>query len=125
MLLLLNLVIAIMSDTFAKLTDLKDGLFSQGIVQAIPSYKNNTHYGGLIVAFPPFNLLTMLFLPIMLCYKDKDKLKKFNNRLCRSAYFPICFISAMLFTISNFLMIPLAFVKTLVHKFELWKNHNW
>ena len=28
MLLLLNLVIAIMSDTFAKLTDLKDGLFS-------------------------------------------------------------------------------------------------
>ena len=70
-------------------------------------------------------MLTLLFLPVMLCYKDKDNLKKFNSRLCRAAYFPICLISATLFTLVNFLMIPLAFIKSLVHKFELWKNHGW
>ena len=38
MLLLLNLVIAIMSDTYALYEKVMLGLFSQGIIEAIPSY---------------------------------------------------------------------------------------
>ena len=65
-LLLLNFVIAIMTDTYANLAELKLGLFAQGIVEAIPSYKNHKRYGGLIVMLPPFNLLAFVLLPIYL-----------------------------------------------------------
>ena len=41
MLLLLNLVIAIMSTTYAEFAEVKLGLYLQGIIEAIPSYKNN------------------------------------------------------------------------------------
>ena len=41
MLLLVNLVIAIMSDTYRYFAEIKLGLFSQGIIEAIPSYRNN------------------------------------------------------------------------------------
>ena len=71
MLLLLNLVIAIMSDTYRRYSDVRLGLFAQGIIEAIPSYKNDRRYGALISAFPPFNLLTMGCLPVMLCIKDR------------------------------------------------------
>ena len=60
-----------------------------------------------------------------MCIKDREKLKKFNSRLCQIAYFPICLLSALFFFICNLLMLPLAFFKALFHKFELWKNHNW
>ena len=63
--LLINLVIALMSDTYTKLTDVKLGLYSQGIIEAIPCYKNNKYYGGLIVMIPPLNVLSFLLLP---CY---------------------------------------------------------
>ena len=38
MLLLLNLVIAIMADTWATLSEVKLGLYLKGIVESIPAY---------------------------------------------------------------------------------------
>ena len=67
LLILLNLVIAIMSDTYGRLTDNRLGLYSQGIIEAIPSYKNDRRYGGLIVAVPPLNILTSFMLPFFCC----------------------------------------------------------
>jgi len=100
------------------------GLFSQGIIEAIPTYKNDKRYGALIVAFPPFNLLTFLCLPVILCCKSPDKLKKINTIICKIAYFPVILISSLIFTISNILMIPLAYFKCLYHKYKLCKVHS-
>ena len=41
LLIMVNLVIAIMTDTYAKLSEVQMGLFGAGIIEAIPSYKNN------------------------------------------------------------------------------------
>lgn len=41
LLLLLNLVIAIMSDTYQSYSGVKLGLYSQEIIEAIPMYKND------------------------------------------------------------------------------------
>ena len=81
MLLLVNLVIAIMSDTYRYYSELKLGLFSSGIIEAIPSYRNNKRFGALISATPPFNLLTMFSLPVMLCIKDPHKQEAFNMKI--------------------------------------------
>ena len=124
MLLLLNLVIAIMSDTYRMYADVRLGLFSQGIIEAIPSYKNDKRYGALISAFPPFNILTMLCLPAMLCIKDRKKLEKFNLALCKIIYVPIVFCMAIYFSFVNALMIFPAYVKCLIHKYKLYKRYE-
>merc|ERR1712176_522341 len=59
-----------MSDTYSAYSNKMLGLFSQGIIEAIPAYKNDRRFGALIVAFPPFNVLTFLCLPILLCIKN-------------------------------------------------------
>lgn len=101
------------------------GLFSQGIIDAIPTYKNDKRYGALIVAFPPFNILTFLCLPFLLCTKDLGKLHKFNKVVCRIAYFPVLILTAFYFTVCNFFLIPLAYFKSVFHKYRLWKKHGW
>ena len=63
LLLMLNLVIAIMSDTYSALSEVKLGLYLQGIVEATPSYKNDKRYGGLICMTPPFNIFAYFILP--------------------------------------------------------------
>ena len=122
MLLLLNLVIAIMSDTYTFYVNVRLGLFSQGIIEAVPSYQNDKRYGALISAFPPFNLITMLMLPIMLCIKDRKKLESFNMAVCKLVYVPVALFMALYFAIVNFLLIPFAYIKTIVHKFKLYKT---
>ena len=67
MLVLVNLVIGIMSDTYAHYVQYRKSLFSKNIIEAIPSYKNDKQYGSIISAFPPFNLIALIFLPILLC----------------------------------------------------------
>ena len=124
MLLLLNLVIAIMSDTYSAFATVKLGLFSQGIIEAIPSYKNDKHYGFLISAFPPFNLLTMLCLPFMLCIKNRKKKDAFNMTICKICYLPVMFFTSLAFIIMNLLLVPFAYGKSLAHKYRLYKNHN-
>ena len=123
MLLLLNLVIAIMSDTYRIYSEVMLGLFSQGIIEAIPSYKNDIRYGALISAPPPFNLLTMIFcLPMMLCVKERSKLEKFNLGVCKIIYFPVVCCTSIYFIIANFLMIPFAYCKCIIHKYKLYKK---
>ena len=117
-------VIAIMTDTYRLYAEVKLGLFAQGIIEAIPSYKNNKYYGALISATPPFNMLTMLCLPVMLLIKDKKKLESFNMAVCRIIYFPVCVFSAVYFTICNIILVPFAFFKALWHKMLLWRRSD-
>ena len=60
---LLNLVIAIMSSTYSELSMDKLGMYSSGIIHAIPAYKNDKRYGGLICALPPLNVFAYFLLP--------------------------------------------------------------
>ena len=79
LLLMLNLVIAIMSDTYAKLSQVQLGLYSVGIIEAIPSYKNDKRYGGLIVMTPPISLFAYPLWPAYHCIKNKERLAAFNR----------------------------------------------
>jgi hypothetical protein len=122
MILMLNLIIAIMSDTYTHLSYVKLGLYSQGIIEAIPVYKNDKHYGGLIVATPPINVITFLWTPCLACKKDKESLQKLNMRICRVIYFPVALVITIWFFLCNMILTPLALVKSLLHKCLLYKR---
>lgn len=73
-LILLNIVIALMSDTYQTMTSVRKGLYNYNIVQIEPSYKLDKYYGGLIIFNPPFSIISFLLLPFYLTIKDKKRL---------------------------------------------------
>ena len=76
-LILLNLVIAIMSEVINSIRSSKDGLYFSKIIEASPSWKNDKHYGFLIYAFIPLNVITLCLLPV--CSKMGDKMLAKNE----------------------------------------------
>jgi hypothetical protein len=60
---LLNLIIAILANTFNIFEPKSLALYYDGIIEAIPMYKYNKTYSALNCAFPPFNCLMVPFLP--------------------------------------------------------------
>jgi len=110
MLLLLNLVIAIMSDTWANLSEVKLGLYLKGIVEAIPVYKNDKRYGGLICMTPPLNIFALILLPVYHFTTDKDKLERLNNRVCQVTYMPFALAFTVIFLAGSLVMTPFAWL---------------
>lgn len=78
MILLLNLVIAILTETYGRFSKVKLGLYYDGIVDAISSLKYDKRYGALITAVPPLNILMFLTLPVFLLLKNPRTIKKIN-----------------------------------------------
>ena len=72
---MLNFIIAILADTYAKLSTQSLGLYYDGLISRIPIYEDDIFYGGLIVGVPPFNMLALPMIPFYLLVKDEDKLR--------------------------------------------------
>jgi len=70
MLLLLNLLIAIMSETYIRFSQLKTGLLHKQIVRTMPVYKFEKSYSCLISAPPPLNAIVLPFFPYFIMSKD-------------------------------------------------------
>ena len=124
MVLLINLVIAILSETYTRLSDQKLGLYYDGVIEVIPAYKYRKFYGALIAACPPFNLLIFPFLPIYAFNRKKIKLRLLNNILIKVIFAPFAIIYTTIFTGGNILMIPVAYIVTVYRKFKLIFNHT-
>jgi len=122
LLMLLNLVIAIMSDTYGFFVDEKLGLYFSGVIEAMPVYKTDKRYGALISAIPPFNLIVTLLIPFFLGTTDENKLIKLNSAVCKMFYFPIAFITTIVFTAFNLALWPLATLYSLIHKAFIFIN---
>jgi hypothetical protein len=119
MVLLVNLIIAILSETYQRLSMQKLGLYYDGVIEVIPAYKYKKFYGALIAACPPFNLLVLPFLPFFACSRRKIKVRKLNNILVNIIYFPFALIYACVFSLVNILMLPIAYIITTYRKFRL------
>jgi hypothetical protein len=119
MVLLVNLIIAILSETYQRLSIQKLGLYYDGVIEVIPAYKYKKFYGALIAACPPFNLLVLPFLPFFALTNKKTKVRRLNNALVKVIFFPFALIYATLFSLINILMWPLAYVVTIYRKAKL------
>ena len=73
-LILLNVVIAMMADTYAMLSSVRQGIYNYSVLSMFPSYKLDKHYGGLVSYTYPYSMFAFFLLPFYLCIKDKKKL---------------------------------------------------
>ena len=97
----------------------KIGLFWATCINESPKYKYDKRYGVLVMM--PFILswIGFLSLPVLLCTKKKKILAIYNNIFFYVGY---SFLTPFLITIFmavNLLLLPLAYIKTFIHKVQL------
>ena len=78
MILMINLLIAIMSDAYALLSDVKTGIFWAKIISEMPKHGYDKHYGALTMFPFFFSWLSFLVMPLLIFVKDLETLKKIN-----------------------------------------------
>jgi hypothetical protein len=78
MIVMFNLVIAILSEVYARLAPLELGLYYDNLISSLPAMKYNKEYGYMILLPPPFNLLYVPFMPLWVIQLSDEKQKKLN-----------------------------------------------
>ena len=118
-LLFLNVVIAMMADTYAMMTSMRKGIYNFNIIKSASVYKLDKYYGGIILLNTPLSVFSFLLLPYYALVKDKKRLETFNSRVYCSVYAIFVVFLAAIFLALNLIMMPFAFIKTCVHKINL------
>ena len=121
-LVLLNVVVAMMADTYALMTTQRKGLYNYNIVKSQSVLKLDKYYGGLILLPYPFCVITFLLLPIYLLVSDKETLLAFNKGVYRVFYTFFSLLIGAVFLALNLAMMPFAYLKTVLMKLILVKN---
>ena len=125
MILMINLLIAIMSDTYASLSTVRNGLYLKMVIWEMPKLAYDSQYGVLSMVPYPLSWLGLLALPFLFFIKDRETVKTINSVCQNIVFLPISLCLLAIFMIVNLVLIPLAYVKTAVHKFLLLiRFHN-
>ena len=124
MILLINLLIAIMSDMYALMSEVRTGLFWGSVINEMPKLQYSSAYGALNIFPFFFAWLSFLAMPFLVCIKNRDTLKTINNALCYIVYFPLSVLVLAVFMAVNALLIPFAYLKTVYHKMLLLKRYR-
>ena len=119
LLILINVVIAMMADTYGIMTSLRLGIYSHSVLRAAPAYAQEKHYGALALLPAPFAVISFLTIPYYLCVSDKARLQRFTKRFNVGIYFFLCLITSSIFIALNIIMVPFAYLKTCYHKMKL------
>lgn len=116
---LLNFIIAILADTYSKLSGQSLGLYYDGIISRIPVYEDDSRYGSLIVGTLPFNSLAIIMVPLFCCIKNERRLNALNDKCTKVMFAPIALIVTLAFVAINLALLPLAYLSALYHKLKL------
>lgn len=116
---LLNFIIAILADTYGKLSSQSLGLYYDGIIARIPVYEDDSRYGGLIIGTPPFNVLAVLLVPIFCCVKDERKQRVINDKFVKLLFLPVALLLTVTFMAFNLVMLPFAYLTAIYQKYTL------
>ena len=103
---------------------MRQGLFWRSIINEMPKYEYHEHYGVLSMLPFAFSWLSLLFLPLLLWVKNKRVLAKINQVCFVIAYVPVFLVCLAFFMISNLLLLPFAYLKTIVHKATLMRRYK-
>jgi len=116
--LLLNLIIAILSNTFMVFEPKSLSLYYDGVIDNISMYKYSKGFGALICGSPPFNILMLPFLPFYMIWPHA-KLLKFNKILMWYVYAPVLVASTMAFFAINTFLLPFGYLSSLFFKINI------
>ena len=119
MILMINLLIAIMSDTYSSLSEVRTGLYWAQVIKEMPKLAHDKYYGSLAMFPFPFGWLSIISMPFLLCSNNKDWLESVNNVFMHIVYFPVMLVLLVIFITVNLVLIPIAYLKTIAHKIAL------
>jgi len=114
---MLNLVIAILSETYARLSPQRLGLYYDSLIATLPALSYDKKYGSLILLPPPLNVITIFMMPYFAFKDPKDpQIKVCNKTLTKIFYFPFAFGLTTIFMMYNIIMIPFAYLSAVGYK---------
>jgi uncharacterized integral membrane protein len=118
--LLLNLLIAILSSTYAMLEGEKLVLYINEILKLRSTLEYDKQCSALVSSFPPYNIIALLFSPFIMIKKEPVTL---NLVLFHIEYAPLLLILLIVFIAGNLVLIPFAYIKGIyVNLQQLWSN---
>ena len=121
---LLNFIIAILADTYTKLSAKSLGLYYDGIIARIPVYEDDSRYGGLIIGIPPVNIFAVLLVPFFCLSKDKRSIRAVNEIFTKLIYAPIAVLITACFAAFSLLMVPFAYLVAIYEKIKILALHK-
>lgn len=114
--LVLNLIIAILSNTFNMFEPKSKGLYLSKILSVRPTMSYDERFGALLIGLPPFNCHLILSVPVFLIM---DRPEKFNSFLVGIQHFLLIVVYLILFFTICVALIPFAYLKALIFKFSV------
>lgn len=122
---LVNLLIALLSNVYRALSIEVDASHRSVLISFNRRYKWNKEYGFLILLTTPFNIINFFVLPIFFLLRRKYSLRHLNLKISK-IYFLIFYFPFMILlsVIYNLCLIPLAYLKGIIYSFVNEKNHK-
>ena len=111
--LILNLLIAILTNTQAGLEANKLVLYVREILNIRNKMEYNKRYSALVSSFSPWNGVLIPVLPIFLLARDS---RSINSLMLHVEYIPIVYALTLVFLIGNLLLMPFAYLHALFLK---------
>lgn len=114
--LILNLIIAILQNTYNIFNTKSNGLYLSKILMMRDDLQYDEHYGAFILGLSPLNIVTIPFLPIVLFMKPSTTLIKINGYLMAAQY--LLFMSMLFagFLAISIILLPIAYLYSVVRK---------
>ena len=106
--LLLNLLVAILSSTYALLETKKMVLYINEILKLRNSLEYDRNCSSLVSSFPPWNLISLVFLPLIMIFKSPVYI---NNIVFHLNYIPLLLLVSVAYICSNAILLPFAYIK--------------
>ena len=105
--LLLNFIIAILSNTYNIFDNRSNGLYLSKILSTRDELNYDHSYGAFLSAMPPINIIQLPFIPFALIFRYGDaKLMQVNRLLMKAQYSIFRLVFYSLFICVSFTLIP-------------------
>lgn len=108
--LILNLIIAILSNTYNMFHTKSTGLYLSKILNARDDMSYDENYGAFLLVMAPLNIVVLPFAPLALFMKPSPRM---NNILMVMQYSVFIILVCVIFMIGCVLMLPIAYFKSL------------
>ena len=106
--LILNLLIAILSSTYALLEDKKLVLYINEILTLRNTLEYDKRCSSIVSTFPPFNLIALFLTPFIIFINNP---KKLNSFLFHLEYIPFLLLITPVYIALNLVLIPFGYLK--------------
>jgi len=112
--LILNLIIAILSNTYNMFDTKSRGLYLSKLLNSRDDMAPDDHYGAFLLTMTPLNFVVLPFVPYALFVKPS---KRFNTIIMILQYSVLIIIIYGIFLICSILLSPFAYIRSLGIKF--------